>query len=59
VTLAAWLMLGALALFIAGMLYFSRKPNLRTRLIGVAASALAAGAIGWLAWYASTSPGGA
>ena len=56
---AAWLMVGALALFIAGMLYFGRQPNLRTRLIGIAASAVVAGVIGWLAWYASTSPAGA
>jgi hypothetical protein len=40
-------MVGALALFIAGMLYFGRKPDLPARLIG------------WLAWYAGTSPSGA
>jgi hypothetical protein len=42
----------ALALFVAGMLYFGRNPSQRVRLIGTIASAAAAIVVGWIAWYA-------
>jgi hypothetical protein len=41
----------ALALFVAGMLYFGRNRSRRVRLIGTIASAALAIAVGWIAWY--------
>lgn len=57
-TLSAAGTIAAVVLFIAGTLYFSRKPEPRTRLVGAAASLIVAGIIGWLAWYIGVSPVG-
>lgn len=54
-TLSAFGMVAALVIFLGGALYFSRKPDLRTRLVGTAATLLVAGVVGWFAWLAGTS----
>lgn len=58
-TLSAFATLFALLVFIGGLFYFGRKPDRTTRLLGTAASAVAGGVIGWIAWYLSTVPAGA
>ena len=55
-TLSAFGMLAAVVVFFAGGFYFSRKPDLSTRLLGTAASLVVAVALGWLAWYVGTTP---
>ena len=54
-TLSAFGMVAALLVFVAGTLYFSRKPDMRTRVVGGGAVLLVAGTLGWLAWLAGTS----
>ena len=54
-TLSAFGMVAAVGIFLGGVLYFSRKPDLRTRLVGGGATLLVAGVIGWFAWLAGTS----
>jgi len=49
-------MLAAVVVLFAGGFYFSRKPDLRTRLLGTAASLVVAVVLGWLAWYVGVSP---
>ena len=55
-TLSAFGMLTAVVVFVAGGFYFSRKPDIRTRLLGTGASLLVAVLLGWLAWYVGVSP---
>lgn len=54
-TLSAFGMVAALVIFLGGALYFSRKPDFRTRVVGGLASLLIAGVVGWFAWLAGTS----
>jgi hypothetical protein len=54
VTLSTWGMVAALLTFLAGAVYFGRRPDLRTRLIGTAATLLLSVAIAWFAWLAGT-----
>ena len=56
-TLSGAGMIAAVIVLFAGCLYFSRKPNLRTRVLGAAVSLVLAVAIGWLAWYSGVSAG--
>jgi hypothetical protein len=54
-TLSAFGMVAAVVIFLGGALYFGRKPDLRTRLIGGGATLLVATVVGWFAWLAGTS----
>ena len=55
-TVSGFGMLAAVGVLLAGGFYFSRKPDLRTRLLGTAASLVVAVVLGWLAWYVGVSP---
>ena len=57
-TLSGFGMLAAVAVFFLGGFYFSRKPDLRTRLLGTAASLVIAAVLGWLAWFVGVSAAG-
>jgi len=53
-TLSAWGMVFAAALFIAGVLSFGRKLRGRPRMLGIIGSVVLGVSVGWLSWLAGT-----
>jgi low temperature requirement protein LtrA len=50
----AWMMLGALALFVAGAITFDRRTTGRTRVLGILGVLAVALVIGWFGWLLGT-----
>lgn len=55
-TLGALGTVASVAIFIAGVVYFGRKRDGRTRVVGIVATVIVTVLVGWLAWYVGVSP---
>lgn len=51
----AWLTLAAALVFVAGIGYSVWRPRLPRMVIGLIATFLLTGVLGWLAWFSSTA----
>ncbi len=55
-TLSALGTVASVAIFIAGVVYFGRKRDGRTRVVGIVVTVIVSVLVGWLAWYVGVSP---